>query len=235
MPGKSNNLLLSGLLAMSLGALCPSRALAATSPYPRMAPLAKYLMARDAEVALARSAAPPAISTDAEVLVMGRGGYTAVAKGKNEFVCLVERSWAAPSSLPEFWNPKVRSPICFNAAGARTVLPSYLLKTKLVLAGKSKMEVVQALAAAFDSKALPALAPAAMCYMQSKQQYVNDGGRNWHPHLMFFVQGDAAKSWGANLPGSPVIALNDADERMTIFMVWAGKWSDGTLGPDPMH
>lgn len=235
MPNKSKTLLLPGSLAVALCVMWQPGALAATSPYPRMAPLEKYLMARDAEITLARSAAPPAISADAEVMIMSRTGYTTVVEGKNEFVCLVERSWAAPSSLPEFWNPKVRSPICFNAAGARTVLPSYLLKTKLVLAGKSKMEVVRALASAFDSKALPPLEPAAMCYMQSKQQYVNDGGRNWHPHLMFFVQGDATRSWAANLPGSPVIALNDPDERMTIFMVWAGKWSDGTLGPDPMH
>lgn len=192
-------------------------------------------MARDAEIALARSAAPRAISADARVMVMGRAGYSTVAQGKNGFVCLVERSWAAPSANSEFWNPKVRSPICFNPAGARSVLPSYLLKTTWVLAGKSKTEIVQELASAFDRKVLPPLEPAAMCYMQSKRQYVNDGGRNWHPHLMFFVRGDAASSWGANLPGSPVIALDDPDERMTIFMVWAGKWSDGTLGPDPMH
>lgn len=235
MPKKSTILILPSLFAVAVCAMYASRAVAATSPYPRMAPLGKYLMARDAEVTLARSAAPPAISAEAEVMVMGRAGYTTVAKGKNDFVCLVERSWAAPSDNPEFWNPKVRSPICFNPAGARSVLPSYLLKTKLVLAGKPKMEVVRELASAFDSKTLPPLEPAAMCYMQSKHQYVNDGGRNWHPHLMFFVQGDAARNWGANLPGSPVIALNDPDERMTIFMVWAGKWSDGTLGPDPMH
>jgi len=44
-----------------------------------------------------------------------------------------------------------------------------------------------------------ALAPAAMCYMMSKQQYLNDQGKSWHPHLMFYVAGDAAQSWGANL------------------------------------
>ena len=48
-----------------------------------------------------------------------------------------------------------------------------------------------------------------MCYMMSKRQYLNDRGKHWHPHLMFFVAGDAAASWGADLPGSPVIAAND--------------------------
>ena len=67
-----------------------------------------------------------------------------------------------------------------------------------------------------------------MCYMMSKQQYLNDVGKSWHPHLMFFVSGDAAKSWGANLPASPVMSDNDPEERATIMMVWVGHWSDGT-------
>jgi hypothetical protein len=62
----------------------------------------------------------------------------------------------------------------------------------------------------------------------SKQLYLNDRGMSWHPHLMFLVPGNAAKSWGANLRGSPVIAANDPEERVTIFLVWVGKWSDGT-------
>jgi hypothetical protein len=70
-----------------------------------------------------------------------------------------------------------------------------------------------------------------MCYMMSKQQYLNDRGKSWHPHLMFLVSGDAEKSWGANLPGSPVIAADDSQERVTIFMVWTGSWSDGTAAP----
>src|SRR5579859_5968300 len=110
------------------------------------------------------------------------------------------------------------------------------MKTSLVLAGKSKAEIVQATASALDKKELPALEPGAMCYMTSKQQYLNDGDMpNWHPHLMFFVSGDAAKSWGADLPGSPVIAANDPEERATIFMVWVHDWSDGTPGPQAMH
>jgi hypothetical protein len=102
------------------------------------------------------------------------------------------------------------------------------MKTKLVLAGKSKTEIVQATTAALDKKELRPLEPGAMCYMQSKSQYLNDEGKSWHPHLMFFVAGDAEKSWGANLPGSPIIAVNDPEEGVTIFMVLVPKWSDGT-------
>jgi len=109
------------------------------------------------------------------------------------------------------------------------------MKTKLVLAGKSKAQIVEATASALDKKELPALEPAAMCYMLSKQQYLNDRGMSWHPHLMFIVSGDAEKSWGADQPGSPMIAVNDPEERVTIFMVCVGQWSDGTPAPSVLH
>ena len=215
---------------------CPARAQAGKALYPAMAPLNQYLMPdANSEIALARSAAPTSISDRAEVMVLGRNGYTTAVKGKNGFLCIVERSWGAATDDPGFWNPKIRAPICFNPPATRTFAPIYLMKTKLVLAGKSKTEIVEATASALDKKELPALDPGAMCYMMSKQQYLSDDGKNWHPHLMFFVSGDVGKSWGANLPGSPVIAADDLQERVTIFMVWVGKWSDGTLAPPIVH
>ena len=207
---------------------CYAQAQAAQSRYPDMAPLGQYLMPESAEIALAHSAAPASISAAAEVMVLRREGYAIAVKGNNGFVCIVERSWGKATDDAEFWNPKMRAPHCFNPQAARTFLQIYLMKTKLVLAGKAKTEIVQAIASALDKKELPALEPGAMCYMMSKQQYLNDDGKNWHPHLMFFVPGDAAKSWGANLPGSPVMAANDPEERVTIFMVVVGNWSDGT-------
>jgi hypothetical protein len=122
-----------------------------------------------------------------------------------------------------------------NPASARTFAPIYLMKTRLVLAGKSKAEIVQATASALNKKELPALEPGAMCYMMSKQQYLSDQDTSWHPHLMFFVPGDAAKSWGANLPGTPVLAADDPEERVTIMMVSVGTWSDGTMAQPMSH
>ena len=82
----------------------------ATSAYPSMAPLEQYLIAdRNAEIALARSAAPDSVSRDAEVLVFTRHGYETAVKGTNGFVCMVARSWSAGFDDPEFWNPKVRA------------------------------------------------------------------------------------------------------------------------------
>jgi hypothetical protein len=218
------------------GATSQARAQDSKSAYPAMAPLDQYLVPdENSEIALARSAAPASISDAAEVMVLGPKGYTTAVQGTNGFLCIVERSWGASTDDPNFWNPKLRGPICFNPTAAKTFLPIFLMKTKLVLAGKTKAEIVQATASALDKKELPALEPGAMCYMLSKQQYLDDQGKNWHPHLMFFVSGDAAKSWGGNLPGSPVIAANDPEERATILMVWVGKWSDGTPAPAITH
>jgi hypothetical protein len=204
--------------------------------YPAMAPLDEYLIAdQNAEIALARTAAPASIANGAEVMVLGRSGFTTAARGTNGFLCVVERSWGAATDDAEFWNPKVRSPICFNPAAARSFAQIFLIKTKLVLAGKSKAEIVAATASALDKKELPALEPGAMCYMMSKQQYLNDRGKSWHPHVMMFVSGDAAKSWGADQPGSPVISANDPEEGVTIMMVWVGNWSDGSPAPPMEH
>lgn len=221
---------------VSWSAIRQARAQSEAAPYPTMAPLNQYLIPNEAsEIALARSAAPKSISDEAEVMVLGPKGYTTAVKGTNGFLCLVERSWGAATDNADFWNPKVRAPHCFNPPAARTFAPIFLMKTKLVLAGKSRKEIVEATASALDKKELPALEPGAMCYMTSKQQYLNDQGKSWHPHLMFFVSGDAAKRWGANLPGSPVIAADDPEERVTIFLVWVGNWSDGTPASTDMQ
>lgn len=128
-----------------------------------MAPLDRYLIPDEkVEIALARSAAPASISDAAEVMVLRRDGYATAVNGSNGFVCIVERSWANRTDDPDFWNSKIRAPHCFNPPAARTVLPIFLKKTKLVLAGKSKAQILAAVTSAWETKELPALAPGAM-------------------------------------------------------------------------
>jgi hypothetical protein len=220
------------LLGAAASAHAQQAAPAVKSAYPSMAPLDQYLMNDEkAEIALARTAAPASISGAAQVMVLRRDGYATVVKGGNGFLCIVERAWASSSDSPDFWNPKLRAPNCFNAPATKTYVPVYFMKTKLALAGKSKMEIVQAAQSALDKKELPAMDPASMAYMMSKQQYLGDGPKSWHSHLMFFLPGDVSKSWGADLPDSPVMAQNNPEERMTILFVVADKWSDGTPAP----
>ncbi len=217
-------------LLVVLGTAYQAMAQDATTPYPNMAPIDQYLMPdRGAEIALARSAAPESISRDAEVLVLGRHGFETAVKGKNGFVCLVWRSWAAGIDDPEFWNPKLRSPVCLNPPAARFNVPLTIRKTELILAGRSKVQMFDSISGALDKKELPALEPGAMCYMLSKQGYVSDNGGHWHPHLMFFIPLTEPASWGAGLPGSPVVAaFTDTPGRHSVFLVPVPKWSDGT-------
>jgi hypothetical protein len=198
------------------------------TPYPSMAPVGQYLMERNEEVTLARSAAPESISLDAEVMVLGKHGYETAVSGKNGFVCMVERSWTAGIDDPDFWNPKLRGPICFNPPAARSYLPLTIKKTELILAGRSKAQMFETISAAIDRKELPTPESGAMCYMMSKQGYLNDRDGHWHPHLMFFVPLTEPVAWGAGLPGSPIIAAKDDQDRLTVFLIPVSKWSDGT-------
>ena len=216
-------------LVVMLGALGQAQTQDAKAPYPSMAPLDQYLIAdRNAEIVLARSAAPESVSRDAEVMVLGGHGYETAVKGKNGFVCIVERSWTAGIDDPDFWNPKLRGPICFNASAARSYLPLTIKKTELVLAGQSRTQMFESIKTAFDKKELPTLEPGAMCYMLSKQGYLSDHDGHWHPHLMFFVSQTDALSWGANQPGSPILASSVTEDRLTVFLIPVAKWSDGT-------
>jgi hypothetical protein len=218
-------------VTFSLPAVAPAQD--PKTPYSNMAPLAQYLMTdQNVEIVLARSAAPVSISRDATVMVLTPHGYETVDKGKNGFVCLVDRSWMSPFDSPEFWNPKNRSPTCFNPAAVRSVLPFELKRTELVLAGLSKTQIVARIRAAIEHKEMPALEPGAMCYMMSPNQYLGDAAGHFHPHLMFYSPKSDDADWGANLPGSPVLldplslSANSPDPFI-IFMVPVWKWSDG--------
>jgi len=122
----------------------------------------------------------------------------------------------------------VRVPICLNAAAARTYLLRITKITDLVLVGRTPGQVNEAVAAALARKELPPMEPGAMCYMMSKQGYGGDSAPHWPSHLMFFYSDTDPASWGANLPGSPVIAVADPLEHLTQFVIATQRWSDGT-------
>jgi len=233
-------------LALSMSTARNAQAQDAKNPYPSMAPIEKYLMDRDAEIALARSAALSSISRDASVVILGKNGYETAVEGKNGFICIVERGWMNSFNSPEFWSPKTRGAECFNPPAARTVVPYTYFRTKLVLAGKSKAEIKESIKTAMEKKELPALEAGAMCYMMSKDAYLNDGGGHNMAHLMFYTPLMDGTVWGANpiddsnhvsfkFPNSPIFLtpqfLGDP-EPMDNFVVPTRVWSDGT--PDQM-
>jgi hypothetical protein len=197
------------------------------NPFPNMAPVQQYRIAsKSAEIALARSAAPTSISSNAEILVLGDQGYEVAVPGKNGFVCLVERSWLASFDDPVFWNPHIRGPDCLNPAAVRTVLPLYKERTEWVLSGTSKTEMVAKANASRAAHQSPA--PGAMGYMMSKQGHLSDVDGHWHPHLMLFQPHAALSEWGANLPGSPLLGQEGGANESTVLFIPLAKWSDGT-------
>ena len=216
-------------LAFLLGAIGPAWADDAKPTYPVMAPVEQYRVASASEeIALSRSAAPISISGDASVLTLGDHGYETALKGKNGFVCLVQRSWAAGFDDAEFWNPKLRGPVCFNPAAARTVLPAYLERTKWAIAGVSRADMINRTSAELAAGRIATPDPGAVAFMMSKQGYLGDAAGHWHPHLMFFSAHAEGGDWGADLHGSPIFAARDDSERITTFFVLVPTWSDGT-------
>jgi hypothetical protein len=205
------------------------------APYPVMAPVEQYTIAsRDAEIALARTAAPPSISAAADVLVLGRRGYESAVKGTNGFVCFVERSWTAGFDDPQFWNPKLRAPNCFSAAAARSVLPQYLKRTEWVLAGATRQQVIERTRAAFASHRFVTPEAESFSFMLSKEGYVSDDAAGpWLPHVMFFVRSGQVAAWGAGLEGSPIIGVNGSPIEPTVLMIPVRRWSDGSAAPPP--
>jgi hypothetical protein len=201
--------------------------------YPKMAPIEQYLMDRDAEIAFARTAAPESISRDAAVLVLGRRGYENAVDGKNGFVCAVERAWNAPIDSPEFWNPKNRSPICYNPQAVRSILPATIKRAELVLTAGSREQIQEWTKAAYAKKELPAtLEPGAMSFMMSKEAYLTDAGGHNLAHLMFYTPLIDGGNWGADLPKSPIMLLQKGPpEPFNIFIVPVRQWSDGTPAP----
>jgi hypothetical protein len=220
---------------IAFAAVSAAHAQASKSPYPTKAPTSQYLMASQTdEIAQARSAAPASISNDADVLILDRHGYETAVKGKNGFVCLVQRAWFSGLDDSEFWNPKERSPICFNPQGARSVLPTFLKRTEWALTGATKAEIVDRTRAALAANEIPAPEIGTITYMLAKNAYLSDQVAGpWHPHLMFYLPRMNVTEWGANLPGSPVIGDGGEIEPWALFLVPVANWSDGTPDAHP--
>jgi hypothetical protein len=227
--------ILSSAFLAALSGSGPAQSQSLKIAYPERAPAEQYRIASRAdEIALARSAAPPSISGDAQVLVLGSHGYETAVTGKNGFVCFVERSWAAGFDDPEFWNPKIRAPNCFNPPAAHTELPNYLKRTEWVLAGATRQQLIEKSRAAFASHTFKAPEPGAFSFMLSKDGYLGDDAAGpWLPHVMFFLPHGQADQWGANKEGSPIIGQDGSAIESTVLFIPVRSWSEGSPAPPP--
>ena len=204
-------------LAVSAGA-----AGAQQSKYP---PVERYLMQRDAEIALARTAAPANVAEHATVKVLTKSGFTVAREGDNGNVCMVMRGFSAPTYTPAqfrdlVYDPTIHAPICFTAPAAKTALPYYELRTTLALAGKDPDQIAVAIKTAYADGTLPRRDAATFAYMWSAHQHLGSGIDAWHPHLMIFVPEYQNAMVGGNPFGSTLPQVSDdAGTPFTVVVV----------------
>jgi hypothetical protein len=222
------------LASWSCAALGATPLAAQRGPKPDVTP---FLIAdRDAEIRLARTAAPPSISDSATVLVLERTGYVQATRGSNGFACIVIRSLAGSLDLPGLWSPGISAPHCFNAAAVRTVMPLLVKQTAWLLSGESASEVAGHIERSYASREFAPPESGAMAYMLSPEQRLTDSGSHGLPHLMFFYdKSQPASAWGAGAAGSPVQHDAAADTHapfLTLFVL-VRQWSNGASAAAP--
>ena len=181
---------------------------------PKYPPLSEYMMQRDAEMSLARSAAPASISNRATIKVLTRSGFQVTHEGDNGFVCMVMRGWSAPTYTPApfrdlVYDTKTLGPICFNPAAARMVMPYYELRSKLGMQGKTPDQIAAGIQAAYAKGELPRREGVSFAYMWSADQNLGPGVGPWHPHVMVFAPYYENSMLGNNEFGSPFPQLSD--------------------------
>jgi hypothetical protein len=206
------------LLLISFGAV---GVLAQEAKYP---PLSEYLMPQDAEIALAKSAAPDNISVRATVKVLTASGFRVVHEGDNGFVCMVMRGFSAPTYTPAqlrnlVYDAKLRAPICFNPQASETVMPYYELHHKLAMEGKTPDEITAGIQEAYSKGVLPKRDGVSFAYMWSADQNLGSFG-HWHPHMMVFCPYYENSMLGGNQFGAPLpLVTDDAGTPFAVVVI----------------
>jgi hypothetical protein len=189
-------------------------AMAANAQEAKYPPLSSYLMAQEAEIALAKSAAPPSISGRATIKVLTKAGFEVASSGDNGFVCLVMRGFTgAPSFTPASlralaYDPGTLAPICLNPQAVKVVLPYYELRTQLAIQGKTPEQIAQAVKQAYEKGDIPKRDEVSFAYMWSADQNLGPAG-HWHPHMMVYAPNYSNAMIGDNRPGSHLPAVTD--------------------------
>jgi hypothetical protein len=191
---------------------------------PQYPPVSEYMMTPEAEVALARSAAPANISDRSTIKVLTPSGYQVARDGDSGFVCMVMRGSAAPTYTPAqirdlVYDAKLRAPICFNPEASRTVMPYYELRSKLAMEGKTPDQIAEDIQAAYAKGVLPKRDGVSFAYMWSADQNLGSFG-HWHPHMMVFCPYYENSMVGGNPFGAPLpIVTDDAGTPFAVVVI----------------
>src|SRR5256712_3438218 len=191
---------------------------------PKYPPLSEYMMAPEAEVALAKSAAPEKISAHATVKILTTSGYKVAAQGNNGFVCIVMRGWAAAISTTArerdlAYDAKLRAPHCFDPIASRTVLPLQDLQAKLALEGKGPDQIAKEVQAAYAKGELPKMEAVAFAYMFSTDQDLWVGLGAWHPHMMGYKPHYENSMLGGNQADSRMPIVGNGGTEIVVAVI----------------
>ena len=193
-----------------------------SAKYP---PLSEYMMTPEAEIALARSAAPENVSAHATVKILTASGFKVAAQGDNGSVCIVMRGFSAPTYTPAqfreiVYDPTIRAPICFTAPAARIVMPYYELRTRVAMEGKGPDQIAESVQAAYVKGDLPRRDGVSFAYMWSADQNLGPGIGHWHPHMMIFCPYYENSMVGGNEFGSLLPQVSDdAGTPFTVVVI----------------
>lgn len=172
------------------------------------------ILDRGEEVALARSAAPVGVSSEATVLALERGvGYVVAERGTNGVTCLVDRTW-----------PRSLEPHCYDREGAETILRLRLRFAELREAGATRAEVDRDREEGIRTGRYRLPPRPVLTWMMSAGQvlYDDDGAfvGEWRPHLMIYYPGMTEAELG--LAGPPYAHgpfLSDEGEPTATLIV----------------
>ena len=155
-------------------------AASSASAQTRLAGVPQYpLLPPALEIDLALSAAPKHLRDGAGVWILEKSGYTMAKPSANAFTCIVSRR--AGDLFP----------VCWDAEGAKSLLPIDFEDAQMRLSGKSSADIDAAVAERFKSGQYRPPAKAGIAYMLSPLRYRIDerGGVTRTastPHLMFY-------------------------------------------------
>ena len=201
------------MLAMSVGALT-------FSDPPTVPKVYDASMAREQQMALAMSAAPEAVSSNATIYVLGAHGYEKAREGTNGFSCFVYRSFVNPTETAV-------GPMCLDAEGSRTSLAVYLHMEELRSSGKSEAEIRADADSGYKTGRFQYPSKLGLLYMMSSQNRLgptkDHTTQHFPPHVMIYAPNMTARDLGfesaSQLADMPYIGLSKPGTPGNLLIV----------------